>query len=295
MEKVVITGANGFLGSNLVKSMLDDGYFVYAVINSNNDNLVDIKSENLIITDDIDSVKGAVDIFFHFAWVGNSGLARADVSLQQKNIIYSCNMLNVANKLKCKKFFFAGSVMEYEAFTSISIDSLKPGLGNIYSASKLTADIYLKTLSTQLGINYISFLISNIYGPGEKNQRLIYSSINKIIKGEKTAFTDGKQKYDFIYIKDAINKFVIIAKYGTEGSYYIGNPTQKQLRDYIVEMGSVLGIDENNMGIGDLGESTQIIDYDMIDTDRFEREFEYRNTVGFKDGIRNTVNYIKGC
>ena len=233
------------------------------------------------------------DALYYFAWMGNSGSERGDLLLQQENIIAVCSVMKKLKRLQCDKFIFAGSIMEYEAFSSMNIRDVHPGLGNIYSASKLVADIYLKTLALKYDITYICLLISNIYGPGERNSRLINTTIRKILNGEKTAFSTGTQLYDFIYIDDAIDKFIILGEYANSGSYYIGNPTQKPLKDYIRIIGDVCGRKEEEMGIGLLGESMQIIDYGMINTGEFEELFDHYNKVGFREGILRTKERIK--
>ena len=297
MKNVIIVGANGFLGYNLTKLLIEKGIYVYAVVNKNTDNLDNINSPLLKIFYNFDELKSedtaGFGAMYYFVWEGNSGESRCDIRLQQNNILRSCLALRTAKDLGCEKFIFAGSIMEYEAFSSIKNQEITPGMGNIYSASKLSADIYLKTLAAKLDIPYITLLISNIYGPGEKNPRLVNMSIKKILNNEKTAFSTCTQLYDFIYIDDAVEKFSIIGDNGKYGGYYIGNPSPRELKQFILELGEVCGRSEADMGIGELGESTQLIDYSMVDTKRFENDFEYRNRISFKEGIKRTRQYLE--
>lgn len=297
MKNVIIIGANGFLGSNVAKRLVEQDVNIFAVVHENTDRLDGIDSPYFHIIHDFnelfDNSVDCYDALYYFAWSGNSGNARADISLQQDNIMAACLTMQRAKEINCKKFIFAGSIMEYEAFSSIRIQDLRPGMGNIYSASKLTADIYLKTLASKYEISYICLLISNIFGPGERNPRLINSTIRKILNGEETAFSTSTQLYDFIYLDDAIDKFIIIGDKAEYGSYYIGNPEQKPLRDFIVTLGEVCGRKESDMGIGVYGESTQIIDYGLINTSQFEEQFDYRNKVGFREGIARTKESIE--
>lgn len=297
MRNVIIVGANGFLGYHLTQRMIKDGINVYALVNKNTDSLDCIHSNSLHIIKDYSELDMPnVDLFdamFYFAWAGNTGVERGDIALQQENIAKACEAIKNAQKYNCKKFIFAGSVMEYEAFSSINNNEICPGMGNIYSATKLVADIYLKTLAVNYDISYICLLISNIYGPGEKNNRLINKTIRQLLCDEATSFSTCTQLYDFIFIDDAIEKFYIIAKNAKNGSYYIGNPNPEKLKDFITKIGEVCGKTENQLGIGIMGETTQIIDYNLIDTGRFEREFKYRNRVDFIEGIHRTIISIE--
>lgn len=298
MDKVIVTGANGYLGSSLIRQLVKNGTEVYAVVNQNTDNLESIGSSLIHIAKSIDDEcikeQGKFAAVYHFAWSGNSGDKRGDISLQQSNINYACNILIKAAELGCSKFIFAGSIMEDEAISSLKRQDIKPGLGNIYSASKLTADIYLKTLAAYYKIPYICLLISNIYGPGEKNPRLINTTLKKFIRGEETAFSECTQSYDFIYIDDAVRKFIEVGEKAEEGTFYIGNPKQRALKDFICIIGSICGKDPDNIGIGRLGKTNQIIDYSDIDTSRIEREFGLENKISFEKGITLTKKFIEG-
>lgn len=297
MDRVIIVGANGFLGHSLIKRLEEEGTEIYALINNNFDNLTEYSSTNVRIIKSIGEcvISGKkFDAIFHFAWTGNTGEQRGNIDLQIDNIKYACNVLKKSVELGCPKFIFAGSIMEYEAISSLIDLEIKPGLGNIYSSSKLVADLYLKTLAAYYNVPYISLLISNIYGPGERNQRLINSTIRKFILGEKTEFSECTQLYDFIYIDDAVNKFIEIGNKAKSGTYYIGNPEQCQLKDFIISLAHICDKKADEIGIGKLGKTNQIIDYNLIDTSRVEREFGLYNKVSFVEGITRVKEFING-
>ena len=79
-------------------------------------------------------------------------------------------------------------------------------------------------LAGQYGISYMAGLVTNVYGPGETSQRLINSSVRKLLAEKPTEFTSGNQMYDFIYISDAARYFHAIGEKGRKGgTYYIGS------------------------------------------------------------------------
>ncbi len=294
MKKIIITGANGFLGSNVIKSLINSDTIIYAIVNKNVDCIKDLTSNNIKVYKSIDEINDeGIDVLYHFAWKGNSGEDRFDQKLQLDNVLYSCEVMNKAIKLRCKKFVFAGSVMEYESIGCVIDNRININKGYIYSTSKLTADMFLRTIASNGGITYISLIISNIYGPGEKSPRLVNTTIRKILNGEKTCFSTCVQLYDFIYITDAVNKIILLGEdENSYGSYYIGNPSPRPLKTFIEELGRVCGR-ESDLGIGELGETTQLINYDMIDTSKIEMEYNYINNVDFMSGIQKTREYIE--
>lgn len=299
MNNIVITGANGFVGLAVTKELVSQGYFVYALVRNdnydnylNNPNIKIIKCEMNEYNSLIDKISDSIDCFFHFAWCGTSGELRSNEQVQLENVKHSCDAVRVAKKLGCKKFVMASSIMEYE------IEQLVNGTQNIsanhiYSIAKKTADSMCRLIANSIGIDYVAGLISNIYGPGEKSQRLINCSIRRLINGEYVKFSPGTQSYDFIYITDAAKLFVLLAEKGINNNiYYIGNPKIKSLKDYLMILGSTIN-KLNLMGIGELPSIGKGLDYSVIDINKAEREFGFKPEVNFEQGILNTYNWIK--
>ena len=230
MKKAVITGANGFVGSNLVKELLKRSYVVYAIIRNQKSDTGRIpRNENVhLIYCDLKEISSLpdllcdenIDYFFHLAWEGTSGSERGNYGLQLNNVKYSCDAVAAAKKLKCSKFIFAGSIMEYEAMQYLAQSDAKPGRGYFYSISKLTADYMSKVEAANSGLGYVNCLVSNIYGAGEVSERFINTTIRKMLRGESLLFSSGEQSYDFIYVTDAVKAMAVIAEKGKVNAEY---------------------------------------------------------------------------
>ena len=121
----------------------------------------------------------------------------------------------------------------------------------------------LEVQASNLSIEFISTIISNIYGPGESSDRLIKSIIKKALKNERVSLTSCEQLYDFIYITDAIRAFYLIGENGTSfQEYYIGNKNIKKMKEYIYEISQVFN-GNIELGIGDIDFTG--VDYDPTD------------------------------
>lgn len=299
MKKAIVTGANGFVGLAVTKELVAQGYFVYAIVRSNNyDKFLYNKSVKVLLynmseyDNIIDVINGEVDFFFHFAWDGTSGELRANEKVQIKNIEYSCNAIRVAKKIGCKRFIMPSSIMEYEV-EQLTYQTVNVSKNHIYSSAKRAANMMCRLIANNVGIDYIVGLISNIYGVGEKSLRLINYSIRKFLNHELVKFSPGNQKYDFIYITDAAKIFVLIAEKGkNNNTYYIGNAEIKTLKDYLIELGKTINA-TNFIEIGGLPSIGNGIDYSLIDTYKVKKELGYENKVKFSQGIVATYNWIK--
>ncbi len=302
-DRIIVTGANGFLGSYLISELIGRGYEVYAVVRKNAAELrllKEIVEEIKIIECDLQNIielpellkNKTFKIFFHFAWIGTSGELRNDYEKQLANAKYSCDAMKAAKQLQCKRFIYAGSIMEYEAVLNINGMNQQIPTSYFYSVGKLTADYICKILAAEVGIEYFTVLISNIYGRGEKAPRFINDTLRKIICGERLSFSTGEQLYDFIYVTDAAAAIAEVAEKGSGNSeYYIGNPNPRKLKNYILDLvETVAPFYETNMG--EVKSNYVSLSYKEFDTQRIYKEFDFKPEIDFPMGIKLTYDYL---
>ena len=301
MKYVIVTGANGFIGKTLVNALLEKGYHVVAL---------DIRFDDVLANDDrvtcvnvmnkeVAALAGEIPqqdymCFFHLAWAGTSGPARADYVVQLNNVKLACDYIKLCSEIGCKRVVYASSINEMETYEYLQSDDIEPAGGYIYGTGKLAAHLMGETVAKLNGIEFIPVIITNIYGVGEKSARMIYTSINKLVHKEHCSFTAGYQTYDFIYITDAINSIIAVAEKGKAfNRYYIGSGEPKPLREFLLEMRDIVD-PEAELGLGDIPFKGVDISYDQFDLKKVERDTGYQNEVPFAEGIRMTAEYIRG-
>lgn len=301
MEKVIVTGANGFIGKTLVNALLEKGYQVTALDVRFDDVLA--KDERITCVNVMNKEVAALTqeipqaeykCFFHLAWVGTSGSARADYNVQLNNVKLTCDYIKLCSEIGCKRVVYASSINEMETYEYLQSDDIEPAGGYIYGTGKLAAHLMGETVAKLNGIEFIPVIITNIYGVGEKSARMIYTSINKLVHKEHCSFTAGYQTYDFIYITDAINSIIAVAEKGKAfNRYYIGSGEPKPLREFLLEMRDIVDL-EAELGLGDLPFNGVDISYDQFDLKKVERDTGYINKIPFAQGIKMTADYIRG-
>ena len=302
MKKAVVTGANGFVGTALCRELSRRGVKVIAVVRGGESDVSGIRdlSGLRIIYCDMSRYgelgqllsERDVDVFYHLAWEGAAGSMRGDESVQLRNVQYSCDALRGCYELQCKRFVFASSIMEYEVNALMEKETTPP-VTSLYSSAKVAANQMLRTLAASLGIEYIRGVISNIYGPGEKNPRLINASIRKMLRREHCSFSPGEQMYDFIYIDDAAGAFYAIGERGRANrTYYIGSQQPRPLRDFLLEMAHQ--VDPSlEIGLGELPFHGVSLTYREFDIHGVMNDTGFVPKVDFAEGIRRTVEWIK--
>lgn len=300
MKKAIVTGANGFIGKTLIKALLERNYEIVALdirfddVLLNNNSVICVNVLNKVVADLKDEIpQNEYDCFFHLAWAGTSGPARADYEMQLNNVKIACDYIQLCKSIGCKRVIYASSINEMETYEYLQSDDIEPSGGYIYGTGKLAAHLMGETVAKMNGVEFIPVIITNIYGVGEKSARMVYTSINKLIHKEHCSFTAGYQTYDFIYITDAINSIIEVSEKGKAfNRYYIGSGEPKPLREFLIEMKDIVD-PEAEIGLGDIPFKGIDISYSQFDLKKVEKDTGYRNKISFAEGIKMTADYIR--
>lgn len=301
MKKVIVTGANGFVGSALVKELVKNDVEVLAMdmpgCNGNLPVCDKVKFLPLAL-DNISSLKDLIDdrdfeCFYHFAWAGSAGAARADTKLQLQNAQWTIDCLRAAKEVGCQKFVAAGSIMEHETMAAAFAAGNKPGLGYIYGSGKLVAHTMAMSVAADIGIDLVWAEITNAYGVGELSPRMVNTTIRKVIKGEEPLFTAGTQNYDFVYIDDVAKAFYLIGKNGKPfNEYLIGSSNAKPLKEFLLEMKAAIAPDLNFI-FGDIPFTGINLPLEKYDCSKTEKDTGFKAQISFGEGCRRTMEWLK--
>lgn len=292
MKSAVVTGANGFIGSAVVKELLKSGVSVCAVVhNGRRDNLKDC--ENLLVANSLEEVPYGSEVFYHFAWSGSAGAARADTVLQLKNAQDTVDALRKAKELGCGRFLCAGSIMEHETMAAVYTDGNRPGLGYIYGGGKLIAHAMCMSVAADIGIDLVWPEITNAYGPGERSPRMLNTAIRKCIRKVSPQFTAGTQNYDFVYIDDVARAFRLTGEYGKPFTeYLIGSSAARPLKEFLLELKAAIAPDLDFI-FGDVPFTGINLPLEAFDCSKTERDTGFRAEVSFAEGCRRTLEWLK--
>lgn len=235
MAKWLVTGAAGFIGSNIVKKLIGDGQEVWGLDNlSNGDysNIEEYKNNLKFYEADIrnpevcDFLCKQVDYVLHQA-----ALVSVPRSIKEPDVVHDTNitgffnMLFAAKKANVKKFVYASSSSVYgDDETLPKIEDLIGNPLSPYAATKRINEIYAKTFSTVYGLDTIGLRYFNVYGPNQKftgpYATVIPIWCKAFIKDEDVfIFGDGTTSRDFCYVEDVVQANILAAKSDLKGSY----------------------------------------------------------------------------
>jgi len=301
MKNVIITGADGFVGSYTVQHFIENSCNVLAIDIDKTPRRLSVSDNLKYMQCDIFEIKsllekvplGVYDTFVHFAWADHSGKARSDYNIQMKNALATVDCLKVAKELGCTRFVCAGSIMEYEVEAAIHNQGSHPGLKNIYGMAKHVAHCMSKAVAEQIGIELMWPMITNAYGVGEFSPRFINSTLRKIINNEPLQFTSGTQIYDFVYVTDVAQAFYKVALKGKPNcEYMIGSGNAKPLKEFILEMVKVCSPSHSPL-FGDIPFTGTNLDISVYSIDAIKMDCGYATTIRFAEGTAKTMRWLK--
>ncbi len=298
MKNVIVTGANGFIGSSLVKKLVMNHVRVVAVDlsfaksklpKSEFVTKIEIGSNNIEgLQDQIPT--GEYDAFYHLAWAGVNGYAKADPIIQLKNAEMVMNCSKIAKSIGCKKIMCAGTIAEQVTNSLKNLDKTNGGM--IYGVAKKCTHLMLDTYCKNIGLDFIWMQFSNIYGPDNQTGNLISYTIDQLTNGKEAEFGPALQPYDFIYIEDLIEAVYRLGdKKTSKNFYFIGSGESRFLKDYLLEIGDIYGKPEL-IKIGVRPDDGVLYTDDMFDIEPLKKDIGNYISKSFSDGIKYTIeNY----
>lgn len=229
MDRVLVTGADGFIGSHLVESLVESGYKVKAFVYYNSfnswgwiDSLNDeLKKEIEIFSGDIRDPNGVhesmknVDAVFHLAaLIGIPFSYHSPDSYVDTNIKGTLNVLQAARSLQTKKVLVTSTSEVYGTAQFVPITESHPFQGQSpYSATKIGADRIAESYFRSFELPVTIVRPFNTYGPRQSARAVIPSIITQLLSGKKKIkLGDLTPTRDLVYVKDTVNGFIEIFK-----------------------------------------------------------------------------------
>lgn len=299
MKNVIITGANGFIGSTLVNNLLKNGVKVVAIDISfaaprmpDCDQVVKLE----VGLDDVEKLKALIptdeyDAMYHLAWAGVNGHSKADPTVQLNNIQLGINCAQLCKAIGVKKLLCAGTVAERAVHSLPNLSQTSGGM--MYGVAKHCAHLMLEDYCKNIGLQFVWMQFSNIYGVGNKTGNLVSYTLGELLKGNEATFGPAVQPYDFIYVDDLLEAVYRLGSSETkQASYYIGSGSPRILKEYLLKIGELVGMQEK-VGIGIRPDDGIKYDFSMFDTTPLKEVIGEYVSTPFEEGIKKTINWLK--
>ena len=299
-KKVLVTGADGFLGSHIVKQLQKVGAKNIVIPSS--------KEYDLRKNENCKEVVRDIDIVFNIAaHVGGIGLNRDKPGeLFYDNLMIGTQLLHEAKNASVEKFVGLGTVCSYPKFSQIPFteDSIWDGYPDEtnapYGLAKKMVIVQSQAYRKQYNFKSIVVVPTNMYGPSDHfndtSSHVIAALILKIYNAKKNngdkvvLWGDGSPTRDFMYVEDGAKGIILAAeKYDDELPLNLGSSKEisiMELTKLICEL-----LDYNGNIVWDKtkpnGQPRRCLSYQ-----RAKEEIGFEPTTKLKDGLRNTIEWF---
>jgi NAD dependent epimerase/dehydratase len=227
-KKILVTGADGFIGSHLVEELLDKGFIVKAFVFYNSFNswgwLDSLPKEKLnkieIFAGDIrdpngvrEAIKGCQVVFHLAALIAIPYSYHSPDSYVDTNIKGTLNVLQASRDLGVDKLLVTSTSEVYGTALFVPINEKHPKQGQSpYSATKIGADSMADSFYRSFDLPVTIVRPFNTYGPRQSARAVIPSIITQLLNGmEEIKLGSLHPTRDLLYVKDTVNGFVDIA------------------------------------------------------------------------------------
>ncbi len=241
--KAFVTGASGFVGSYLVKVLIDEGHEVLCLKRpSSNLSKLDDYVSKVRWVDNTDNWKESLvafqpDIIYHLAWDGVTAKERSVWQKQIGNIIFQQELLDATLAAGSKKYVGIGSQAEYGNFKNKIDESYPVCPMSAYAAAKVAALDIVRAFCEINQIEWYWFRLFPLFGPHESDQWLIPSLIKNIFTQESMDFTPGEQKLSYLYVGECAKAIkAAITADGHSGVYNICSDNPLALKELVVRI-----------------------------------------------------------
>jgi nucleoside-diphosphate-sugar epimerase len=238
----LVTGANGFVGSHLVRHLVDKGWYVRALVRPNSD-LSSLKAVRDGIKVDIydgnhDSLRRTFaaskpDVIFHLASLFVSEHREADVeSLILSNVLFGTRIVDAMVSEGITKLVNTGTAWQHYRSSQYSPV-------NLYSATKQAFEDILQYYVEADGVQVVTLSLSDTYGPSDPRPKLINMLRRAVASADSLGMSAGEQQIDLVHIDDVVEAFRLAADSLLSGKIHghrrfsVTSETSQSLREIV--------------------------------------------------------------
>jgi nucleoside-diphosphate-sugar epimerase len=308
MERYLVTGGAGFIGTNLVEELLRQGKSVRVL-----DTFTSGKRENLApFREDIELIEGSildldllqrvchgVDVVLHQAALPSVPLSVTDpLTTNAVNITGTLNVLFAARDASVRRVVVASSCAVYGNSPIMpKIETMTLGPVSPYAVQKLACESYCESFALIYGLPTIALRYFNVFGPrqdpGSYYSAVIPKFIRMMLAGEQpTVFGDGQQTRDFVYIDNIVQANLLAARAPAHisGNFNVATGRSISLITLIEKLNVILGTQLEPLhapaAVGDLRVSE-------ADISKIGSTLRYTPRVSLETGLIRTAETLR--
>jgi nucleoside-diphosphate-sugar epimerase len=290
---IVLTGATGFLGSNLLGKLLTEGYDIAAIIRTDSSlarierwtEHKNIKLYNIEKTNPRTIFEeNKIDAIVHTATEYGRG-GGAISKILEANLILPIRLIELGIKNNTDCFINTDSYFNKGGSSYSNLLN--------YSLSKKSLLVWLQQVSNKIRV--INVTLEHMYGPGDSRSKFVENLIQEVAveRHSRVSLTHGHQKRDFVYVDDVAEAFIKLIEYGrthefTFKNFEVGTGESVQVRDF-AQLIKDLSLSPSILGFGDVPYRSDEIMDSKADISALA-EIEWVPKIGIQEGLSRILH-----
>lgn len=246
--RALVTGASGFVGSRVVRTLAASGSEVHAVVRdepgSRLDGVEGVRFEPCDLADSAAVARlverVAPDICIHCAWIATPGVYLTS----PENAVHERIAEDLALRLVehgCSRIVGLGTCFEYAPSDEPLRESGPLGPTTPYARAKVAAFEHMQDACDRSPTTLAWARLFYLYGPGEDRRRLVPSVVLSLLEGRPARTTPGNQLRDFLHVDDVADALVAIGMSDTTGAVNVGTGHPVTVREIVEMLGRISG------------------------------------------------------
>jgi nucleoside-diphosphate-sugar epimerase len=293
-DRILLTGASGFIGHYCLKTLIEQGFEVHAISRQAHDSFPEVAWHTLDLNDDqgLQSLMQTVrpTQLLHLAWYAEPG----------KYWHASENLNWVQNSLRLFQYFqaqggqrilAAGSCLEYDMQYGYCSELSTPRKAeHLYGTSKHALHLMAESWAKQIGLSFAWAHLFYLYGPGEPSGRLVPAVFRSILNAETIRCSHGRQIKDFLHVADIAEALVAVLKSELQGPVNIGSGQPISIRELVLKQ---IAISELNIPVefGAIASSATDPAFVVANIKRLREEVGWSPRIEIEEGLRDTFRW----
>ncbi|MEW6722656.1 MAG: NAD-dependent epimerase/dehydratase family protein [Candidatus Micrarchaeota archaeon] len=297
--KILVTGALGFIGSNITERLVREGHDVTALDNmhtGNESNIEAVKGKVRVVrknAGDVASMGEKFDAILHQGMYSSSPMYKQDPMLTSAVLGEWISILEYARKNDCM-LVFASSSSLYNGNAPPHREDMEIRVTDFYTEGRYAIERIARLYSDLYSVKSVGLRYFSVYGPHEKFKgkyaNLVTQFLWDIRAGRRPVILgDGSQTRDFVYVDDVVEANLLALRHGKHGIFNVGTGTNATLNEVVAMLNERLGTDI----MPEYAPNTirNYVAHTKADTSKAEALLGFRAKTALPEGISRLISH----
>jgi UDP-glucose 4-epimerase len=300
--KILVTGALGFIGSNITERLVRDGHEVTALDNlhtGNEENVSAVRDSIKVVrmnSGDIGRLGEKFDAVFHEGVYSSSPMYKEDPGLTSKALGEWISVLEYARKSDCR-LVFASSSSLYNGNPPPHREDMEIKVTDFYTEARYAMERLARLYSDLYSVRSVGLRYFSVYGPHERSKgrfaNLITQFLWEMQAGRQPMILgDGSQTRDFVYVSDVVEANMLALGYGKHDIFNVGTGRSSALNDIIAILNRKLG--KSIEARYEPNKIKNYVQHTEADTSKSSSLLKFRAKVSLEDGVGLLLRHYSG-